>query len=58
LAAIMKAQARHSKPARNAPRSRKQQVPGGVRQVHWIGRMVVGVAPRAWLVQAANDPLA
>jgi len=54
----MKAQARQSKPARNAQRSRKQHAPGGGRQVHWIGQMVFGVVPRSWLVEAANDPRA
>jgi hypothetical protein len=58
MAAIMKAQGRQSKSARTAQRGRKQHAPGGVRQVHWIGRMVIGFAPRAWTLEAANDPVA
>jgi len=58
MAAIMKAHGRQSKPARNAQRGRKHPVPVDVRRVHWIGQMVIGVAPRAWTLEAANDPRA
>jgi hypothetical protein len=56
MAAIMKAHGRRPKHARHPQRSRKIQAPGPVRQVYWIGQMVIGVAPRAWTLEAANDP--
>jgi hypothetical protein len=58
MAAIMKSNGHHSKPARHAHRGHKPRVPPTARQVHWIGRMVIGVAPRAWTLEAANDPMA
>jgi hypothetical protein len=54
----MKSPARQSKPMRDAQRGRKHPVPVDVRQVYWIGQMVIGVAPRAWTLEAANDPRA
>jgi putative intracellular protease/amidase len=58
MAAVMKAHRHHTKHARHAHRGHKPRVQAAVRQVHWIGRMVIGVAPRAWTLQAANDPIA
>jgi hypothetical protein len=58
MAAIMKTHRHHTKHARHGHRGRKPQVPAAARQVHWIGRMVIGVAPRAWTLEAANDPVA
>ena len=58
MAAIMKAHRHHTKPARHGHRGHKPRVPAAARQVHWIGRMVIGVAPRAWTLEAANDPMA
>jgi len=52
----MKPHARSSKHARYSRHGRKPQPEVEVRRIHWIGQMVVGVAPRAWLIQAANDP--
>lgn len=54
----MRQPAQSSKHARSPNRGRKPQSRVAVRQVHWIGQMVVGVAPRAWLIRAANDPQA
>jgi len=54
----MKAHRHHAKPVRHGHRGHKPRVSPAARQVHWIGRMVIGVAPQAWLIQSANDPLA
>ncbi len=54
----MKRHAHSPKHARPFHRGRKAQPQGPVRALHWIGQMVVGVAPRAWMIQAANDPQA
>ena len=54
----MKAHGRPSKHARHPCRGRRPQARAEVRRVHWIGQMVIGVAPRAWLIEAANDPKA
>jgi len=59
MAALMKSHGRHSKHARPAHRGHKPSAPAaGLRQVYWIGQMVIGVAPRAWRLEAANDPVA
>jgi hypothetical protein len=58
MAAIMKTHRHHTKHARHGHRGHKPRVPATARQVHWIGRMVIGVAPRAWTLEAANDPVA
>lgn len=54
----MRQPAQPSRHAANPRRDRKPQSRASARQVHWIGQMVVGVAPRAWLIRAANDPQA
>jgi putative intracellular protease/amidase len=58
MAAIMKSSGHHSKHGRHAHRGHKPQMQAAVRQVHWIGRIVIGIAPRAWTLEAANDPRA
>jgi hypothetical protein len=54
----MKTQALRSNPSRNPFKCRKAQARAAVRIAGAMARVVVGTMPRAWSVEAANDPQA
>jgi hypothetical protein len=54
----MKTHEPQSKHARHDQRSRRLPARNPVQQIHWIGQLVLGVVPRSWPREAANDPKA
>jgi hypothetical protein len=54
----MKTHEPQSKRAPQDRRGRKILAPNPAHRIHWIGQLVLGVVPRSWPREPANDPQA
>lgn len=52
----MKTDERKSKGVPQDRRGRRIPAPNSGHRIHWIGQLVLGVVPRSWPREAANDP--
>jgi hypothetical protein len=54
----MKTRESRTRRARHPCQGRKIPPAAPARRIHWIGQMVIGIAPRWSSLEAANDPQA